>query len=289
MAGNTEPPVLLKALQHNCAQGGQTMEAIMKSAVKREADLVLIQEPWGEKVKDSTRSHPSFTFIKGEESAVPKCWIAVNRTSGCWITELKNLAKGCRNYVQVIEVVPPGGDAIIIANVYDQEDRTKKSRPAQDAAWGEIVKLRSMIISRDMNAHSKMWNPKATYSRNHTFGECLIEEEDLFVWNMEEATRKGPEAMNHFIIGLTLSSPNIELDWRLLDEEAAGSDHEVLLWGVLGTPPPRADTSAETTGWDISGWDPTGESEEEGKRKSEERRAKARECYLVGARRTPIL
>jgi len=253
MAGNTEPTMLLKTLQHNWAQGGETMEALMESAVKRDADLILIQEPQGEKEKDSTRSHPSFTFIKGEESAVLKCWIAVNWVSWCRVTELKNLVKGCRNYVQVIEVVPPGRDAIIIANVYDQEDRTKKSRRAQDSVWGEIIKYRRVIIAGDMNTHIKMWNPKAMYSRNHAFWEWLIEEEDLFVWNMEEATKMGPGAMNHSIIDLTLSSPNIELDWCLLDEEATGSDNEVLLWGVLGTPPARADTSAETTGWDISG------------------------------------
>jgi len=54
------------------------MEAALESAVKRGADLVLIQEPRGEKEKDGTRSHPSITFIKGEEGVAVKCWIAVN-------------------------------------------------------------------------------------------------------------------------------------------------------------------------------------------------------------------
>jgi len=56
-----------------------------------------------------------------------------------------------------------------------------------------------------------------------------------------------------------------------------------------GTTDPRADTSMETTGWDTSGWDPAKESEEKEKRKAEERRAKARESYLAGVGRTPIL
>ena len=53
------------------------MEALLESAVKRGADLVLIQEPRGEKEKDGTRSHPSFTFITGD--GANKCWIAVNK------------------------------------------------------------------------------------------------------------------------------------------------------------------------------------------------------------------
>jgi len=140
-----------------------------------------------------------------------------------------------------------------------------------------------------MNAHCKMWNPRATGSRNHTFWEQLNEEEDLFVWNMEEATMMGLGAENHSIIDLTLSSPNIELNWCLLGEEATGSDHELIAWEVLGTLDPRVDTSMKTTGWDISGWDPAKESEEEEKKKVEGRRAKARESFLVGVGRTPIL
>jgi len=34
---------------------------------------VLFQEPRGEKERDSTRSHPSFTFIKGVEDVAGKC------------------------------------------------------------------------------------------------------------------------------------------------------------------------------------------------------------------------
>ena len=55
MAGHTGTPVLLKALQHNCARGRQVVEAVLETAVRRGVDLVLIQEPRGEREKDSTR------------------------------------------------------------------------------------------------------------------------------------------------------------------------------------------------------------------------------------------
>jgi len=158
---------------------------------------VLIQEPRGEKEKDSTRSHPSFTFIRGEEGVTAKCWIAINRASRCRVMELKELTRECRNHVQVVEVVVTGGEAIIIANVYDQKEGSETERPAQRAKWGEIAKHCRVIIVGHMNAHSKVWNPKTTRNRNHTFWEQLIEKEELFVWNTEEATRIGPGAMNH--------------------------------------------------------------------------------------------
>jgi len=89
----------------------------------------------------------------------------------------------------------------------------------------------------------------------------------------------GPGA-NDSLIKLTLSSPNLEPIWCLLNEKATGSDHEVTVWKVLGNPHPRANMSAEMTGWDINGWDPMKVSEEEEKKKKEERKAKARDYYM---------
>jgi endonuclease/exonuclease/phosphatase (EEP) superfamily protein YafD len=116
-------------LQHNCARGGQVVEAVLETAVRIKADLVLIQEPREEGEKDSTRTHPSFTFIKGAEQEPAKCWIAVNRMSRCRVTELKDMTRDCGNYVQVVEVTPPGRPTIVIANVYDQW--RNRARPAQ--------------------------------------------------------------------------------------------------------------------------------------------------------------
>jgi len=205
------------------------------------------------------------------------------------VTEVKDLARESGNHVQVVEVTLPGGDAIVIANTYDQHEGSEANRPAQRAAWTEIARHQRVIIAGDMNAHSKVWNPRATRNRNHAFWEQLIEEEDLFVWNTEEATRMGPGAENHSIIDLTLSSPNIELNWCLLREKATGSNHELIVWAVLGTPGPGVNTSTETTGWDISGWDHDKISEEKDKKTAGERRERARRCYLAGVGRSPVL
>ena len=113
----------------------------------------------------------------------------------------------------------------MIANVYNQ--RYAGEGPAQRAKWGEIAKQKQIIIAGDMNAHSEMWNPRAKYRRNATFWEDLIERENLFIWNNEEAARCGLAANNHSIIDRTLSSPNLDLDRNILSDQAAGSDHKL--------------------------------------------------------------
>jgi len=176
----------LVALQHNCTRGGQVLEGVLEMAVRRAADIVLIHEPKGTNEKDSTCSHPSFSFIRGEETVPAKCWIAVNRVSKCQVMELKNLAAGTANHIQVVEVTTPSCEAIIIAIVYDRHAGNENNQPAQLTAWGEIAQHKRVIVARDMNAHSKMWNPSTTRPRNNTFWEQVIQLHDLVVWNQRK-------------------------------------------------------------------------------------------------------
>jgi hypothetical protein len=189
---------------HACISTTTSRIYLLETAIKKETDLVLIQEPRGEKEKDSTRSHPSFNFIRGAEGVPAKCWVAVNRASRCRVTELKDMTRESGNNVQVLEVTPPGGLPLTIVNVYDRHEADGQ-RPAQKANWSAIAKSARVVIAGDMNAHSKMWNPKVTRRQNATFWEKLIEDEALMIWNTEEAKRSAPEATNHSIIDLTVT------------------------------------------------------------------------------------
>jgi hypothetical protein len=138
----------------------------------------------------------------------------------------------------------------VIGNIYDQwRDRT---RPAQRANWSAIARSERVRIAGDINAHSRaLWNRRAKGRRNAVFWEEMIEQEELMVWNTEDATRLG--GTNHSIIDLTLSSPNLELNWSIAtDKEATGSDYEVIVWKILGQKV-VGEVSKYTTGWDISG------------------------------------
>jgi endonuclease/exonuclease/phosphatase (EEP) superfamily protein YafD len=271
-------------LQHNCAMGGQVVKAVLETAMRMEADLVLIQEPRKERQKHSTRSHPSFTFLKGAENEPAKYRIAINRVSRCRVTELKDLTRNCGNYVQVIEVMPLGRPTIVIANVYDHW--RNHTRQAQQANWNTIARSERVIIAGDMTAHSTVWNGGAKGRWNAVFWEELIEQEELMVWNTEDSTRLG--GTNHSIIDLTLSSPNLKLNWSIAkDEEAAGSDHKVIVWEILGQKVVRG-VSTDTTGWDISGWMTAGKSGE-AREVVESKRAEVRETYIRAANQVQLL
>jgi len=259
----------------------------LETAVQKGADLVLIQEPRGETEKDSTSSHHSFRFIRGKEGEAAKCWVAINRESQCKVTELKDLTRDCANYTQALEVKPPSGASYIIVNVYDcGRQGGSRERLAQRANWEAITRHSQVIIAGDMNAHSHMWNGRVTSRRNAPFWENLISDHSLVVWNSEEATRVGSD--NHSIINLTLSSPGVELNWSIHSEEATSSDHEVIMWEILGATPNIRDSSKEVTGWDISGWSGAGRSEEEQKA-AREKEVAAQQCYLRSGKETAAL
>ena len=93
---------------------------------------------------------------------------------------------------------------------------------------------------------------------------------------------------NHSIIDLTLTPPGLELNWSIDSEEATGSDHEVIVWEILGGIPGSRGRCKETTGWDISGWDCTGKSDEEQKA-AQEKKAAAQQCFLRAGNKTAAL
>jgi len=92
---------------------------------------------------------------------------------------------------------------------------------------------------------------------------------------------------NHSIIDLTVTA-SVELNWYIDSEEATGSDHEVIVWEVLGGIPGSRDTSNEVTGWDISGWDSTRKSEEE-QTAIRKKKAAAQQCFLRVGGKTEVL
>jgi len=136
-----------------------------------------------------------------------------------------------------------------------------------------------------MNAYSQMWNGRATSRRNVPFWENHITNHSLVVWNSEEATRVGGN--NHAIIDLTLTA-SVELNWYIDSEEATGSNHEVIVWEVLGGIPGSRNTSKEVTGWDISGWGSTEKSEEE-QTAIQEKKAAAQQCFLRAGGKMEVL
>ena len=133
-----------------------------------------------------------------------------------------------------------------------------------------------VVIAGDMNAHSERWNPHTKKRVNARFWEGLVEEHELVIWNSGEGMRAGPGTEKTSIIDLTLSSPAVALNWCLLQEKATGSDHEVIMWEVLGGKGGKPGKTV--TGWDISGWEGRGKEEEE-RKKAEEKARRAEDMF----------
>jgi len=86
----------------------------------------------------------------------------------------------------------------------------------------------------------------------------------------------------------SLSLSLAALSWSIAGEkDTTGSDHEVIVWEVLGQGAVGG-VSKDTTGWDISGWT-TGGKTGEARKAAERKRVEAREVYLRAASQIPYL
>ena len=256
-------------LQHNCAGVGQVVEAVCESGVKLGADLILIQE--AKRGRDGTVSHPGYRFI-GEETQRTRAVVRVG--SAVEVEDVSTVAgHQAEGDVQVLDVTMADGEKIRIVNVYDQARSNKKKdyiRPCQLADWTAIKLVEKLIIAGDINAHSQRWNPRCKTKRNHIFWEEMLE--DMEIWNSEEPTRLPDDPTSELIsiIDITASRGDISIEWAIAGEEhETGSDHQLIVWEVAETE--KKQTLMLSTGWDLSGWEPTGCEKEEADRRKKRR------------------
>jgi hypothetical protein len=92
------------------------------------------------------------------------------------------------------------------------------------------------------------------------------------IWNSEEPTRLPDDPTSYLvsIIDITASRGDISIEWAIAGEEyETGSDHQLIVWEVAETE--KKSTLILSTGWDLSGWDPTGCEKEEAERRKKRR------------------
>ena len=246
------------------------VEAVLQTGKEMGAELVIMQEQRKIGTRDSTTSHPAYSFLKGGEES--RVCTALAKTSQKRVTLRTDLAGCAEDYVQVLDItdgnLSPGGQVRIV-NVYDQNPQEAgRARIAHLANWTEIMSVPRVIVAGDMNAHITLWNGRATTPRNHSFWEDLISSHGMTIYNSERATRSGANANCHSIVDLTLSKGNVELHWSIAHEDhSSGSNHEILVWEIVedGMSSP---TSKIVTGWDLQDFKKMdGSAEEKEKRK----------------------
>jgi hypothetical protein len=195
---------MLRILQHNCQKDGEVLTALMEMAVKRGAEVVLIQEP----PTFQHYNHPAFQYISS-----PGRVITARRITWDWTVSTEDrFTKECKGDVQVLALGRRNkqGRVLRVVNVYDNIVHKQGSeRPARKANWEAILEEET-IIAGDLNAHSPKWNVEGDERRrNHHFLEELIEHHGLILANDGSITRRpNGEGQNVVpgIIDLTLAT-----------------------------------------------------------------------------------
>jgi len=122
--------------------------------VDRKADLVLLQEPPGGKGRIRI-SHPAYEIRK-----LKRVWTAVCMGSGLATDERTDLSRGANDNVMVTDVKTRGERMTRIINLYDQRHVQTGVRWARKLTWHRAIRQGGgTILVRDMNAHSRRWNP----------------------------------------------------------------------------------------------------------------------------------
>jgi len=124
---------MIRAIQHNCARSYAWTMAALETGVDRKADLVLLQEPPGEKGRIGI-SHPAYEIRKRK-----RVWTAVRKGSGLATDERTHLSRGANDDVMVTDVRRRGENMTRIINVYDQRDVQTGERRARKLNWHRAI------------------------------------------------------------------------------------------------------------------------------------------------------
>ena len=121
-----------------------------------------------------------------------------------------------------------------IVNIKDQKNTHSGEKPARRLNCQGVVRQGSTVLAGDFNAHSIRWDPRCQVQQNAVFWEDLIDENGLEIGNDGEATqhwtKEGHEGQS--VINLTMANRPIT-KWPILaDDNAAGSEQEVIRWEV---------------------------------------------------------
>jgi len=76
-----------------------------------------------------------------------------------------------------------------IGNVYDRRDVQTGERQARKLNWQRAIRQGGgTMIGADINAHSRMWDPRCGEQRDVTFWENIIDEYGLEIGNDDRPT-----------------------------------------------------------------------------------------------------
>lgn len=160
---------MAKILQHNLGKLTDGLHCLLETSKERGVDLMLIQEPPN---SDCRPTHTACDLWSVGRT------LAARRVDSDWTVTTEGAHTGAtEGDVQVLAVGRRGqvGRHLRVVNVYFQRHGREGSyRPAERARWDDILTDEAVVIARDCNAHSPVWNPWCTTRRDARSLEDLI-------------------------------------------------------------------------------------------------------------------
>ena len=254
-------------VQQNCGKGYECTISALEAGLGLNAAVVCIQEPF---LGKHNISHSGFNLYwpSGTENRKDmRVLTAVRKDMLSKVVVENRTDLVSHPYCMVLDIREPHPQAgkafrrTRVVNLYDNKvgkgqlwegSSATTRRVVEDISWRPVMRGRVLIV-RDMNAHSTMWNPHCRQKQNAGPLEQLIESYELIVNNDTDfATR--PTTRGLLIIDLALT--NSELgplrSWEIPDEYPSLSDHELIVmeWEDIEDHTPGRDLGV-FSGWSI--------------------------------------
>jgi hypothetical protein len=219
----------LRIVHANTNRDIQAMESLLEYAVQKKVDILLIQEPWifrdRETAYKDCRSinHPSFPALlpSHDDETRPRTLVYTSRLLQLQINPIRLDDPDC----QSLEIRDSKGATIQVVNLYNEKDR--QGVWTVDRCLYDLPLLPETLLVGDFNTRHQSWDP--TSLKNSPPEDTLyswIEDNYLLLRNAPgTGTFYRPHMEALSVLDLTLTKGSLsrqELNWHTIE---IGSDH----------------------------------------------------------------
>ena len=232
----------LTFLQNNVGRRANSMHTCLQIGVDQKIDFILFQEPWMSDDNTFTISHSNYYCILPENKNVrSRVAIFARKKSNFQACLRSDICSD--NDLLIIDIQDNKNQyaPIQLINIYNE-----KSLMEQNNSWTvnrsllQLMPTKNSIICGDFNAHHPWWNSEIISEiRSQELVDWLLFHDFTLINEPDRPTYFRQNLQRKSIIDLTFISAELNeslTNWFIDDEEASGSDHEIIRFSVkLGT------------------------------------------------------
>ena len=250
----------MRILQHNCRGTYAVTIAALETALERDVDIVLIQEPYvGREGKNRrTISHPGYQlrwpFTTSRQEIRTLIVIRKDIQNQFIFEDRQDLAPEYSQCIDIWELRDRQKEQFTrLFDIYNRRLNNPIRYSLDITNWDQRLAPRT-ILAGDFNSRSKRWDIHTSQEQCDTRIPDFIDNNELILNNtMEKATRKDArkDAIVQSTLDLTLTSNQLGPlpHWAIEDELTTPSDHEIILFAW--TPLSKEETATNSS-WNLA-------------------------------------